>query len=173
MTDHADAIATVAHILRLNAVTEREAGEPSKATELESMAATLTVASAEMERLQDMVSPLPASIGNIRQYPDKLRVQLSKGKIDRMDEKIIAVINAREGEADLDQILVGLYLKFEIIERRRYLQSKLYRLSRLNVVAPVPGKAGAFRTTRFIKDAVDPLLSEMPPVGRGKRLTSR
>ena len=155
MTDHADAIATVAHIMRLNAVSERQAGDSRKAEELDSMAASLTRAASEMERLRDMVSPLPAAIGDVRQYPDKLRLQLSKSKIDGMDEKIIAILNSYGGEADLDQILVGLYLRFEIMQRRRYLQSKLYRLGRLNVVAPVPGRTGAYRTTRYLKEHED------------------
>lgn len=151
MTDHSDAIATVAHILRLNAVSERQAGDARKAEEFDSMASTLTRAATELERLRDMVSPLPASIGDVSQYPEKLRLQLSKGKIDGMDEKIIAIINAYKGEADLDQILVGLYVRFDILQRRRYLQNKLYRLTRLNVVAAVPGRTGTYRTTRLLK----------------------
>ena len=62
--------------------------------------------------------------------PPALLKELNPRKADQLERQIIAVLAARSGSADLDQILIGLYRGFGVIGKRRVIQNKLWRLVR-------------------------------------------
>lgn len=62
--------------------------------------------------------------------PPALLKELSPRQRDRLEGQIVAVLAACNGSADLDQILIGLYRGFGIVEKRRVIQNKLWRLVR-------------------------------------------
>lgn len=62
--------------------------------------------------------------------PPALLKELSPRKRDRLEGQILAVLAACNGSADLDQVLIGLYRGFGIVEKRRVIQNKLWRLVR-------------------------------------------
>ena len=107
------------------------------------VAERLEAASAELSRLYELTSALPPDLGNIYDLPSELQQELSITKTDELDDRLVTVINAYGGTATLDQILVGLYRKFGVSQKRRFLQNKLYRMA---MVWSLPGKKGVYTT---------------------------
>ncbi len=68
--------------------------------------------------------------------------------MDELETQIVIVMKACEGnDANLDQILVGLYRKFKVAQQRRFLQNKLYRMSKKGLVHQVPGQRAVYTLT--------------------------
>jgi len=97
----------------------------------------------ELVRLYGLTSALPPDLGNVYDLPDELLEELSISKGDELDDQLVTVINACGREASLDQILVGLFRKFGVKQKRRFLQNKLYRMP---MIWSVEGKKGVYTT---------------------------
>lgn len=95
----------------------------------------------EQERL---AAPIPKSLGDLSDLPDELVKELSAKRVDDLEEQILVVIRACGGEANLDQVLVGLYRKYKVVQTRRYTQNKLYRMSQKELIYPLPGQRAAY-----------------------------
>ena len=105
----------------------------------------------DLEKLADFldtrarrIDPLPADLGDISDLPPELRQELSLPQADELEENIHAVLVSYGGTADLDQILIGLYRRFGEVQKRRFVQNKLYRMSRKSMVFGVPHKRGHY-----------------------------
>lgn len=99
----------------------------------------------ELVRLYGLTSALPPDLGNVHDLPPELLEELTIAKGDDLEDQLVTVINAYGGEASLDQILVGLYRKFKVIQKRRFIQNKLYRME---AVWSVEGRKGVYTTTQ-------------------------
>lgn len=141
MPEHIDSVNSVAMFFREQA-RETKGAWPEKFT---AYAAMLEKASAEMARLYGLTSALPPDLGNVFDLPSELLEELSIAKADEIEDQLVTVINAYGGEASLDQILVGLYRKFKVSQKRRFLQNKLYRME---MVWNVDGRKGMYTTTK-------------------------
>lgn len=140
MSESVENVKAVAEFLR--AALEKNTNPETRA-KLESHADTVDAAAAEIVRLRDLTSALPADLGGIHDLPQEILDELSVSKTDELEDQLVTVINAYGGEASLDQILVGLYRKFKVSQKRRFLQNKLYRMT---VVWGVDGKKGLYTT---------------------------
>ena len=60
--------------------------------------------------------------------PAELIAELSVGRTDELEQQILAVLRERGEGVALDDILVGLYRRFGVIQTRRRIQSRLYRM---------------------------------------------
>ncbi len=76
--------------------------------------------------------------------PDELLKELSVSQADALDHQITEVFQALGGSADLDQILIGLYRKFQVVQKRRFLQNKLWRMVRKGQMRKPKGERGHF-----------------------------
>jgi hypothetical protein len=141
MPEHIDSVNSIALFFREQA-RETKGTWPEKFT---AYAVMLEKASAEMARLYGMTSALPPDLGNVFDLQSELLEELSIAKADEIDDQLVTVINAYGGEASLDQILVGLYRKFKVSQKRRFLQNKLYRM---DMVWNVEGRKGMYTTTK-------------------------
>ncbi|MFL5238024.1 MAG: hypothetical protein ACJ8EL_10555 [Rhizomicrobium sp.] len=86
----------------------------------------------------DAASPGQASL------PPALLKELSPRKRDRLEQQIVAVLAACNGSADLDQVLIGLYRGFGVIEKRRVIQNKLWRLVRTGRICKAKNTRNVF-----------------------------
>src|SRR5690349_20672713 len=77
-----------------------------------------------------LTAPIPKSLGDLSDLPDELIRELSVKRTDELEDQILTVMRACDGGkvVDLNQILVGLYRKFKVVQNRRFLQNKLYRM---------------------------------------------
>jgi hypothetical protein len=76
--------------------------------------------------------------------PPALLKELRHRQADQLERQIVAVLAACNGSADLDQILVGLYRGFGLVEKRRVIQNKLWRLVRKDRIAKAQDKRNVF-----------------------------
>lgn len=143
MSDHVESVKRVIDDLRSWAEKNRESGKNGVAERMEGLAGQLDEVMVEMVRLYGLTSALPPDLGNIYDLPAELRGELSVAKTDELEDQLVTVINSYGGEATLDQILVGLFRKFKVIQKRRFLQNKLYRMP---MIWSVDGKKGAYTT---------------------------
>jgi hypothetical protein len=77
--------------------------------------------------------------------PEELLKELSFSDADMLERQVITVLEALGGSGDLDQILIGLYRKFQVVQKRRFLQNKLWRMVRKGQVQKPGGARGIFR----------------------------
>jgi hypothetical protein len=105
------------------------------------MAERLKKAVADLNEQKRLAAPIPRDLGDLSDLPEELLRELSVKKTDELEDQILTIMRACEGsEVNLDQILVGLYRKFKVSQTRRFLQNKLYRMYKKDLVYPVPGR---------------------------------
>lgn len=143
MPDHIESVKGVAAYLR--GLADRNKDRAEFFERLSGHAASLEDAADEMARLMALTKALPPDLGNVYDLPAELREELSVLKTDETEDQIVTAINAQGGTATLDQILVGIYRKFGVVQKRRFVQGKLYRME---AVWPVDGRKGVYTTTK-------------------------
>ena len=84
-------------------------------------------------------------VNDLSGLPDELLSQLSVSQVDILERQILAVFETLGGSADLDQVLIGLYRKFQVVQKRRFLQNKLWRMVRKGQIQKSKGARGQFR----------------------------
>jgi hypothetical protein len=102
----------------------------------------------EIQHLRNQTVPLPTRLGDLSDIPPELRAELSGVEVDELESQLIAVINAYGGTADLNQILVGLFRKFKVVQTRRFAQQKLWRMTTDGLIWSVPKRKGVYTTTK-------------------------
>lgn len=141
MSEYSESVKHIADLLRESA---GKTSNPDKVERLTRHAATLDLAVDEIVRLAGLTTALSPDLGNIHDLPQDLLNELSVAKNDELENQIVTVINSYDGEASLDQILVGLFRKFKVAQKRRFLMNKLYRMS---MIWSVDGKKGIYTLT--------------------------
>jgi hypothetical protein len=77
--------------------------------------------------------------------PEELLQQLSITNVDILERQILSVLETLGGSGDLDQVLIGLYRKYQVIQKRRILQNKLWRMVRKGNIQKPSAARGVFR----------------------------
>lgn len=95
----------------------------------------------------DLIKSVGRRIGDTSDLPDSLKKLLVSRKLDDLEEKILSTMKNRyDGVATIDEILVGLYRDSQyIIDDRRALSAKLYRMTKSGHLESVPKRKGVFR----------------------------
>ena len=165
MSEYVENVNSVVEKLRAWATAHRDANRPENAQRFEELIEELAAVPDELVRLYGLTSALPADLGNVHDLPPELLEELSVAKADELEDQLVTVIRAYGDEASLDQILVGLWRKFKVSQKRRFLQNKLYRM---DTVWSVSGCKGVYTTTepsesgdKYIVDTGDP---DQPPI---------
>ncbi|MGE0667680.1 MAG: hypothetical protein AB7O49_14075 [Sphingomonadales bacterium] len=97
-----------------------------------------------LDEQAEILSPLPGDLGDLSDIPSELRRELSVVDVDDLERKLVQVVQAYGGTASLDQILVGLFRKFKEVQKRRFVQNKLYRMSGKKLIYTVPKRRGLY-----------------------------
>jgi hypothetical protein len=69
----------------------------------------------------------PMNLEDVSDLPAELIRELNLPS-DKLESEIIALLRVVAEPVDLDQILIGLYRRFGVIQKRRFLQNKLWRM---------------------------------------------
>jgi len=144
VSEHVENVNNAFEELREWAEQVRSADRGGPHQRLDSIADLLAEVPSELVRLYGLTSALPADLGNVHDLPAELLEELSVAKADEIEDQLVTVIRACGDEASLDQILVGLWRKFKVSQKRRFLQNKLYRM---DTVWNVSGRKGVYTTT--------------------------
>ncbi|MDD3183645.1 MAG: hypothetical protein PHD48_12715 [Alphaproteobacteria bacterium] len=86
-------------------------------------------------------------LGNLSDLPDELKKQLQATKTDELERQILDVLSGLEGIGNIDEVLVGLYRKFSVIQERAFLSNKMYRMAKAGHLKSVKGKKGVYEMT--------------------------
>ncbi len=89
--------------------------------------------------------PRALDAGDLSDLPPELVAELSTAQVDVLERQIGNVLEALGGAGDLDQILIGLYRRFQVVQKRRFLQNKLWRMVRKGLVLKTKSARGVFR----------------------------
>lgn len=143
LSESLDSVKHVIEDLRTWADSNRTPDKVAITLRMDNMVNHLEIVKADLIRLHDLTTALPPDLGNLHDLPTELLAELNVSKVDELEDQLVTVINAYGGEANLDQILVGLYRKFGVSQKRRLVQNKLYRM---DMVWSVPGKKGVYTT---------------------------
>lgn len=101
----------------------------------------------------DDFSNLGKRVGNVNDLPEELRVQLQIAKTDELEDQIVAIINEiYNGMANIDEILVGIFRKTAVVQKRQYVANKLYRMAQSRLVFSVKGKKGVYTTNKELEN---------------------
>ncbi len=86
-------------------------------------------------------------LGDLSDLPEILRKQIVATKLDELEEKIVKTLEGRfAGIANLDELMVGLYRDHQyIVEDRRKLANKLYRMQVTGLVESIPKRKGVYK----------------------------
>lgn len=88
-------------------------------------------------------------LSDLSELPEKLRKQLHATKIasktNNLQRQILDVLSDLDGVANIDEILVGLYKKSNVIQQRPFLSNKLYRMVKSGHIIPVKGRKGVYK----------------------------
>jgi hypothetical protein len=159
-----DDLDSVKEMLRLYRKWKRDAADKGdeKAVKIyEERIAAFEPLVAEVERLRRVTTPIPASYGDLSDLPPELVKELTGIKVDDLEEQLFTIIKSGD-EVDLDAILIELYRRFSVVQTRKFLQNKLWRMGQKEIVYSVPGRKGVYTATKPVEDAdeFDALLEE-------------
>jgi len=96
----------------------------------------------ELEHLRKLTKPVPKTLGDVSDLPEELLSELSALKTDDLENQMFTIINSCENkEANIDTILVELYRRFQVIQKRTYITNKLWRMTQKDgLIWPAEGK---------------------------------
>ncbi len=151
MTDPLDSVNKL--LVRFNKTLERtdlsDANRAHYTAVCEALSAAKTyTGELEMEllSLEAKLKPLPSRLGDLSDLPPELLAELSAPRADELESQIMVILQAYGGTADLDQILVGLFRKFKIVQKRRFLQNKVWRMCQKDMLWSIRGRKGVYTT---------------------------
>ncbi len=143
MTDHVDVVTNYIATMERWREQATEKGEllavRNYTRRIEALTATIT----ELRELRRITKPLPASYGDVSDLPDELLRELSGIKVDELEQQLYSIVVSGD-QVDLDAILIEMYRRYSIVQTRRFLQNKLYRMSQKGIIFPVPNRKGVY-----------------------------
>ena len=89
-------------------------------------------------------------LGDITDLPEALKKELQATKSNELESRIIKVVDeVYDGAANIDEILIGLYRKFNLMLKRQFLTNKIYRMTKSELLFPVKGRKGVYVTKQI------------------------
>jgi len=85
----------------------------------------------------------PMNLEDVSDLPAELVKELNLPS-DKLESEIIAVLRFAAEPIDLDQLLIGLYRRFGVIQKRRFLQNKLWRMERKEQICKGKNRKGLY-----------------------------
>jgi hypothetical protein len=152
MTDHVSNIKRFAEKYADAAKDSESSGHLDQAARQRIRSRELLSAAEHIEALERQTKALPKTFGDLSDLPPELLEELNISKTDEVEDQIFAVINSYDGEADLDQILIGLFRNHGVVMKRRFVQNKLYKMIKSEIIWNVEGRKGVYATTEPILD---------------------
>jgi hypothetical protein len=148
LADHLDSVKSLIPLFRSWANrANREGRDGDEALHARRLSALEAVV-AELEELRRITLPIPASYGDLSDLPPELLKELSGTKVDDREQQLHTIIKSGGDEVELDAILIELYRRFKVIETRKFLQNKLWRMAQKGIIYTVPGKKGVYAATK-------------------------
>lgn len=148
MPDHLDSVKNYLRLFEKWRAEAEEKGDERLAsiyvTRGEAFAATVN----ELEHLRRITKPIPASYGDLSDLPSELVKELTGIKVDDLEQQIFTIIKSGGDEVDLDAVLIELFRRFQVVQTRKFLQNKLWRMAQKEIIYSVPGRKGIYTANK-------------------------
>jgi len=139
--DTVKALAT--ELRRLSQAAELE--EPARAKRHQERAEAMEAVAHELEAARKRLRPIPNDYGDLSDLPQNVIEQLNLSKIDELEQQMRDIIAAADGsEVGIDQIIIELYRRHEVVQERRFVMNKLYRMGQKGLITSAEGKKGVY-----------------------------
>ncbi|NNM76833.1 hypothetical protein HJG53_07975 [Sphingomonas sp. ID1715] len=162
MSDHVDSVKSYLRLLEGWRETSRAKGDDKMVATYDKRIAFMQAAVDEIEHLRRITKPIPASYGDLSDLPDELIKELTGIKVDDLEQQVFTIIKAGGAEVDLDSVLIELFRRFKVVQTRRYLQNKLWRMAQKGLIFSVAGKKGVYTADRPEADTAAPRAAPSP-----------
>lgn len=116
---------------------------------LESLKSQTANASSFVQKASQPAIRLNLIAEEIEGLPSELLEELSISESDKVEFRIVSLINEMGGVASLDRLLVAIYRKTGEVMKRTALNQRLYRMAQKEMIFSVPGKKGIYSTRIF------------------------
>lgn len=114
------------------------------------VAKNLDLAVAEIEECRQRLTPLPTTFGDLTDLPREVLAELNLTKIDEMEQQLRDIV-ASGDDVGLDPIIIEMYRRHKVIQPRRFIMNKLYRMAQKGIIDAVEGKKGVYRVAKVPK----------------------
>ncbi len=144
MADYLDAAKNLAQNYRTWARNSVAKGDISMAARQTKNGEMLDALVAEVEELRRVTKPVPVSYGDLSDLPPELLKELTGTKVDESEQQLFNIIKAGGKEVELDTILIELFRRYNVIQTRKFLQNKLWRMAQKGIIISVQGRKGVY-----------------------------
>lgn len=122
-----------------------EGEDPKRAKRQATTAANLQSVVEELEIARKRLRAIPKSYGDLSDLPEEVMAQLSLAKVDELEQQMRDIVASGDGaEVSLDAIIIELFRRHNVIEQRKFIMNKLYRMAQKGTISSVEGKKGAY-----------------------------
>jgi hypothetical protein len=111
---------------------------------------------APLQRRQIMLS-----LDDLKDLPDALLDELNLSDSDKQDLLVESIVNDAGGVLSLDKIIVELYRRSGLINKRQIMISRLYRMVQRGLLYSLPTKRGVYSTYELSPQDVKRLFGQL------------
>lgn len=144
MSDHVDSVKAMLRLFGVWRANSAAKGDDKQAAVYQNRIEHIQAVVDELEELRRVLKPIPASYGDLSDLPPELVKELTGIKVDDLEQQLFTVIKAGGAEVDLDSILIELFRRFKVIQTRKFLQNKLWRMAQKGAIRTVAGRKGVY-----------------------------
>lgn len=162
MPDHVDSVKEYMRLLERWRKDAAVKGEDRQVQNYDDRLSMLKAIVEEVEHFRRITKPVPASYGDLSDLPPELVKELTGIKVDDLEQQLFTIIKTGGGDVDLDAILIELFRRFQVVQTRKFLQNKLWRMAQKEIIYSVSGRKGVYTATKPA-DEFEDLLGSPPP----------
>lgn len=152
MSDFLDSVKGLMRLYAKWMAESTEKGEERQVKVYEERITALRALVDEVEHFRRVTKPVPASYGDLSDLPPELVKELTGIKVDDLEQQLFTIIKTGGKEVDLDAILIELFRRFEVLQTRKFLQNKLWRMAQKEVIYTVSGRKGVYTATKPVDE---------------------
>ena len=148
MEDHLDSVKGYVRLMERWRDNAEAKGEATAVTNYDNRIGFFGALIDEVEELRRFTKPIPASYGDLSDLPPELMKELSGVKVDDLEQQIYMIVKSGGDNVDLDAVLIELFRRFKVVQTRKFLQNKLWRMAQKELIFSVPSRKGVYSATK-------------------------
>lgn len=122
-----------------------EIDDPKRARSQSDRADQLEAVAHELEEARKRLRPVSGDYGDLSDLPQSVIDQLNLSKVDELEQQMRDIVASADGaEIGIDPIIIELYRRHKVVQERRFIMNKLYRMGQKGLIQGVDGKKGVY-----------------------------
>jgi hypothetical protein len=142
MPDNLEVVKTLADNYRSFSATNA-LEKPTLSARQSRIASELDDVAAEIEASRLRLRSVSNALGDLSDLPPEVLAELSVSKLDDLEQQMRDIVASGE-DVGLDTVIVELYRRHKVIQPRKFIMNKLYRMAQKGLLNPVEGKKGVY-----------------------------